>query len=102
MRRGSLVEMRELQPDETLLTGDWIVDGSKVVGDSVCRHIEWLIDSRVEQLATTRWETLYRDLSDGRLWERTYPQSEMHGGGPPQLRVLSPESATSKYRVGAA
>jgi Immunity protein 27 len=102
MRRGSLVEMRELQPDETQLTGDWIVDGSTVVGDDVCRRIKWLVDSRLEQVTTTGWETLFRDPNDGRLWERTYPQGEMHGGGPPQLSVVSEESASSKYRVGAA
>ena len=32
-----------------------------------------------------------------RLCERTYPQGEMQGGGPPRLRVLSEEEARQKY-----
>jgi len=91
--------MKDLQPDEMVLTGAWILDGSTVVGDEVSRRIEWLVDSRLDQLATTGWETLYRDPRDGRLWERTYPKSEMHGGGPPELRALSPEDASPRYRV---
>jgi len=44
-----------------------------------------------------RLGTLYRDPDDGRYWERTYPQSELHGGGPPELRVLATEDARQKY-----
>jgi immunity protein 27 of polymorphic toxin system len=39
------------------------------------------------------------DRRDGRLWECTYPQGEMHGAGPPQLSVISPEMAAAKYPV---
>ena len=94
----------ELQPDEIVLTGNWLVAGGSVIADDVCRCIEWLIESRLERLATdsSGWDTLYRDPRDGRLWEHTYPQSGMHGGGPPQLKVVSPESVAAKYRVGSA
>ena len=47
------------------------------------------------------WETLYRDPRDGRLWELTYPQSEMHGGGPRRLHVLSRDEAAAKYEHAA-
>ena len=104
MRRARFVEMKELQPHETILTGNWLVDGTEVIGDAVDRRIEWLVDSQLERLATdsSGWETLYRDPRDGRLWERTYPHGEMHGGGPPQLSIVSAEDALLKYRVGAA
>ena len=94
----------ELGPQETELTGNWLVEGGSVVADDVCRRIEWLLQSRLERLAadSSGWETLYRDPRDGRLWEHTYPQGEMHGGGPPQLRVVSPEVASVKYRIGSA
>ena len=94
----------ELQPDEIVLTGNWLVEGERVVADDVCRRIEWLVESQLERLATdsSGWDTLYRDPRDGRLWEHIYPQSEMHGGGPPQLKVVSAESAAAKYRVGSA
>ena len=91
MRRARFVEMTELQPHETILTGNWLFEGTSVIGDDVCRRIEWLVDSHLEKLATdsSGWEALYRDPRDGRFWERTYPQGEMHGGGPPQLSVVS-------------
>jgi hypothetical protein len=41
-------------------------------------------------------ETLYRAPDDGRYWEWTYPQSEMHGGGPPQLKYLTYQEASKK------
>jgi hypothetical protein len=96
--------MMELQPDEIVLTGNWLVEGGSVTADDVCRRIEWLIESRLEHLAadSSGWDTLYRDPRDGRLWEHTYSQGEMHGGGPPQLKVVSPENAAAKYRVGSA
>jgi len=43
------------------------------------------------------WEMLFKDPDDGRYWERTYPQGEMHGGGSPELRCLSPQDAAAKY-----
>ena len=94
----------DLGPGETVLTGDWLPEGGRVVADDVCRRIEWLVESRLERLAAdaSGRDTLYRDPRDGRLWERTYPRGEMHGGGPPQLSVVSPEAAAAKYRVGSA
>ena len=46
---------------------------------------------------TSGWDVLYRDPADGRYWELTYPQSHMHGGGPPRLTHLSFEQAKTKY-----
>jgi hypothetical protein len=34
------------------------------------------------------WAQLYRHRKTGAFWELTYPQSEMHGGGPRRLRQL--------------
>jgi Immunity protein 27 len=45
------------------------------------------------------WETLYRDPITGELWELTYPQSEMHGGGPRHLRIISLADAQLKYGI---
>ena len=92
-----------MQPNETVLTGQWLLDGERVVADETCERIEWLIDCRLEQLAkhSSGWETLYRDPRDGRLWEHTYPQGEMNGGGPPQLQVISSDAAAFKYGIAA-
>ena len=91
----------ELQANETLLDGNWFVQNGRVVVDDVSKQIEWLIKSSLERLAddSSGWDTLYRDPQNGRFWECTYPHSEMHGGGPPRLKVISPEIAFKKYGV---
>jgi hypothetical protein len=93
--------MEQLQPDETTITGDWLFDKGKMTGDNACHRIEWLIKSCLEYIATDKsgWERLYLDPNDGRLWEHTYPHSEMHGGGPPQLNIISREDAAAKYGI---
>ncbi|MBI1683584.1 Imm27 family immunity protein [Caulobacter hibisci] len=51
------------------------------------------------QLATAEggWSVLYRDPKDRSLWERTYPHSEMHGGGPAQFEPVAEDEALRKY-----
>lgn len=96
--------MTKLQPNEQLLTGAWIVQNGKVIGDATCERIAWLLSNHLQKIAHSAqsggWETLYRDPDDGRYWECTYPQGGLHGGGPPQLRYLTVEHARQKY--GAA
>jgi hypothetical protein len=91
----------KLQADERLLTGRWIVQDGKVRADATCERIAWLLSRHLQKVADSAqwgaWETLYRDPDDGRYWERTYPQGEMHGGGPPQLICLTVEEARQKY-----
>jgi hypothetical protein len=43
------------------------------------------------------WNTLYYDPSARAFWEVIYPQSQMHGGGPRELRSLSEEAARGRY-----
>ena len=45
------------------------------------------------------WNILHRDDSSGQLWETTYPRSEMHGGGPRELRSVSREQAAATYGI---
>lgn len=73
----------ELAPDEHDLRGDWLVQKDRsVIADATEERIEWLTKQKLQRLAkdSSGWETLYCDPRDGRLWELTYPQSEMHGG----------------------
>jgi hypothetical protein len=96
--------MAELGPEEVDLRGDWRVQKDRsVVADTTEQRIEWLIAQKLQRIANdwSGWETLYRDPRDGRLWELTYPQSEMHGGGPRRLHVLSREEAVRKYEHAA-
>jgi len=88
-----------IKPSETVLTGQWILRGGRPVADDVCNRILALTKSHLLEVGrdASGWNTLYRDPSDGRYWELVYPQSELHGGGPPELRCLTVEEATQKY-----
>ena len=92
------------RPDENLLKGEWIQSGSTVVPDETCKRIDHLVTNVLEKVAESptwgAWEILYRDPFGGRLWERTFPKGEVHGGGPPQLSYISHEQAKEKYGIG--
>lgn len=92
-----------IEPSETSLVGHWIATGSGVVRDETCRRIELLVETHLTRVARSSdgWSTLYRDPSDGRFWEHTYPQSAMHGGGPPALHCISQSQAKALYGVEA-
>ena len=89
----------DIEPSETIITGQWIIRNGHVVGDEACHRIRSLASSYLEKIGwdTSGWETLYRDPNDGRYWELTFPQGELHGGGPPQLRCLVADEALQKY-----
>ena len=87
--------------DETLIQGAWELVGRRMVADASVMRIQSLIGTELEKVADTSggWETLYRDRNDGRLWERFFPRSEMHGGGPESLRYIEAAAAEDKYGV---
>jgi len=94
----------KIQPQETDLVGKWVVENGQVRADTTCERIRWLTSHHLRKITISKqwgaWETLFQDPDDGRYWEQTYPQSEMHGGGPPRLIMLSPEQARAKYQIG--
>jgi hypothetical protein len=87
-------------PEETLIEGSWVMENGRMSADEAEKRINGLVKSDLEYLASASgcWEILYKDPRDGRYWERSFPQSEMQGGGPKLLRNLSVEEARSKYR----
>jgi hypothetical protein len=91
--------MMDIKPSETVLTGQWILQGGRPVADDVCSRILALTKSYLVEVArdASGWNALYRDPNDGRYWELSYPQGELHGGGPPQLRCLTADEARQKY-----
>lgn len=93
----------KLQSNESLLAGSWVLVNNEMHGDATCERIEWLVANELKKIASSTqwgdWETLFQDPSDGRYWERTYPQGNLQGGGPPQLQVISPEEAKAKYKI---
>jgi hypothetical protein len=91
----------ELRSDETKLVGKWVEEYGQIRADALCERIKWLTSRHLRKIAISKqwgaWETLFQDPNDGRYWERTYPQGEMHGGGPPALECISKELAKAKY-----
>ena len=92
-------DQTQLASNEISLLGAWLEKRDRIVADPTCKRIEWLIANHLVQLGTNAsgWGDLYRDPDDGRLWELTWPQSEMHGGGPPRLTCLELDAARTKY-----
>jgi hypothetical protein len=92
-------EDMHLEKHETQLRGGWNLAGGRMVEDDIAKRIAALIHQKLEPLATSNggWDKLFRDPSDKRLWELTYPASGTHGGGPPTLTVISEEEARTKY-----
>jgi hypothetical protein len=93
--------MIDIKASETLLTGRWVLQGGRLAADDVCDRIFALTKSYLVEVArdASGWNTLYRDPNDGRYWELTYPQGELQGGGPPQLRCVQAKEVTEKYVV---
>jgi hypothetical protein len=89
----------KILPTESLLKGTWSFQSGKIVADPVCERIGQLVGSHLQQISrdSSGWDALYRDPSDGRLWELIYPQTEAHGGGPPCLRLIGKDEARDKY-----
>jgi len=93
--------MSKIESNEKEIIGKWLFEGSKVTGDPACKRIEDLTQNYLKELAADGedWSILYQDPEDQRYWEFTYPQSHMHGGGPPSLNCISFEEAQKKYEV---
>ena len=86
--------------DEIAIEGRWIFAKGKMAADEAALRIDDLTLSYLEFVsAIDKWSMLYRDPKDGRLWEQTYPQGEMHGGGQSKLAVISIEEARIRYSV---
>ena len=91
----------KLGPSETELAGNWVLSSGGVSADEVEGRIDWLINNHLIKIAVSpqsgAWETLFRDPTDGRYWELTFPKGEMHGGGPKRLAHIEATEALSKY-----
>lgn len=88
--------------DELVIEGNLLMDGAVLRADASENRIDALVNTWLVHLsddpASGAWLRLYKDPSDGRLWELSYPLSEMHGGGPRRLRVIAPADAAQVFR----
>jgi hypothetical protein len=90
-----------IEPSEVELKGEWIRHENRVISGPIGTRIAGLVATHLQKLATRSdgWATLYEDPMDGRLWERWYPMSEMHGAGPAALRCIDREEASASYKL---
>lgn len=94
--------LTHLQIREDALKGGPATDvGGRAVTGPTRTRIDWLTTQhleRIEHNAETA-TTLYREPTDGRYWERTYPRRDEQevGDGPPALHCLTEEAARQKY-----
>jgi hypothetical protein len=93
--------MKKIEPDETNITGHNVLVQGKVVGDETSQRVFDLVNGYLIKLGHDQsgWDTLYQDPNDDRLWELIYPQSELQGGGPPNLVIISQDAAALKYKI---
>ncbi|WP_032925962.1 Imm27 family immunity protein [Leptospira santarosai] len=86
---------------ETKIVGSWIINDSKTENDAKAQRVIYLIAHYLIKIKTdsSGWSTLYQDPEDGRYWESTYPQSNIHGGGPLSLFALTDEQANKKFKL---
>lgn len=92
---------KRLSNNETILVGKWVEKNGTVEQDAVCKRIQWLIESCMELLVVdgNNWTALYRNPEDKSFWELTYPQSHLHGGGPPTLERMLISDACVRYGI---
>jgi hypothetical protein len=45
------------------------------------------------------WKVLHRNPDTGEYWRESFPQSGMHGGGPPVFEKISEETAKKEFDV---
>lgn len=90
-----------LKSDEFKLQGKWITSNDKVIDDEISIRIKFLKNNYLIKLATSYdgWDTLFQDSNDKRFWELIFEKSELHGGGPPSLIVISKVDIEKKYNL---
>jgi hypothetical protein len=73
----------------TELRETWEYRDGKVVAAGDAALIDDWLATKLDEVRTRDWRILYQHRDTGQYWELSYPQSEMHGGGPRLLRRLA-------------
>lgn len=92
--------MNKLKVEETKLEGGIVFLENNFIEDETSKRINWLIKNQLKKMVADKsgWFVLYKDPNDNRYWELSYPQSELHGGGSPMLKVITETDAKVKYK----
>ena len=94
--------MKKIQSNDIQIVGTWTFKNGEIIADKNCKRIEYLINSELKKVSSNEsgWSTLYLDSQYNNYWELTYPESEMHGGGPPKLeKVTDLNMLNKKYNL---
>lgn len=90
----------KLGKDEIILKGSSTFKDGKFVSNDIVKRIEYLVSNVLKKIATSPdWTTLYYDESDGRYWEKFYPEYNWRNVGPPSLRNISEDEAINRYKL---
>lgn len=89
----------ELGPDEAELVGKWVMQDGSLVADVTETRIQALITNFLHEVRAGDWCKLFVDPTTGDYWELTYPQSEIHSGGPMKLSRIDAGEAQLKYEL---
>jgi heptosyltransferase III len=86
-------------PQESPVVDRRRFDAKRVIADETCLRIESLTANHLLEVACSEdgCSRLCKDPDDGRLWECTYPDSELPQGGPPTLHSVSALQARWMY-----
>ncbi len=89
----------EISSSENSIIEQWEFINNRMITNEQGKRIDWLVKNYLEIVSTDKsgWLVLYQDPKDKRYWELSYPNGEMQGGGPRQLKVVSEADAMSKY-----
>lgn len=93
--------MKKPLKNESLLLGEIVTNNGLIEKDYTFNRIEWLISEYFNKVDSNEsgWEVLFQDPEDKRYWELSYPDSELHGGGRPQLKLMSTDEARLKFNI---
>ncbi len=74
---------------------------SSVVRDNAGLEIERRLHEELRYVGSSDdgWSQLFVDRFDYTYWEMTFPQSDMHGGGPKLLSQVTKDFAHAKYSI---
>lgn len=68
----------------------WHAEDGKVTACGDVAAIDEMLATKLEEVRTEEggWVIVFRHRDTHQFWELSYPQSELHGGGPRRLRQI--------------
>jgi len=87
--RGWVRGRRRMTPSEDLRDVRYAENG-KVTACGDAAAIDEMLATKLEEVRTEKsgWTIVFRHRDTNQLWELSYPQSELQGGGPRRLRRI--------------